>query len=418
MINPKKGEQAFYPSWSRVFLFFDFHLIFFLLFCLSGLLTYLSISTNLFPYRMNLVSALVVPLAFLFKIRINWTVIAFAALSMIVALSGMINNSSLMEFILFMRILGFSFLIYFLVDMYVRPENIAKLIRLSTIIALVQLPIILLERYSYEYLPQKVKSIVIPLDFDFGSFNFKGDASMAIFLVFIVIFLLFDKKHHYIIPKRWLVIAWLTLTVLITNAEIVKLILLIVWGVYIVVNINKKVIIYSSASIALILAILFVSGKFESVAGQLLHSFQSANVSTKATEAFLSGGYGRGAAISYYIDKGITLFGDGPSKYYDPITRSRLLGNTGHIFTFYSEIGLLGWIFSVLIFLFIAVKIENTKIKISITMLIIFLAIQMLSFTTEIMNDVSIFMIYCIFAKSSLIPDRENTLPGNLEKPI
>jgi hypothetical protein len=357
-----------------------------------------------FQYRMGLVSALVIPLFLIYGIKIERVSIAYVALTGVVLLSGLYNRSSSREIVLFMRILGFSYLMYRLVEVYIHPDNIARVIRLCVAIAMIQLPIVVLQQLAYDYIPARLKASVIPIDFDFGTFNFKCDASMAFFSTLIVIFLLFDHKRNYIIRRRWVVLFWLTLTVLIANAELVKLILALVWGVYLVRYLSPKVIIYSIAVLLLVVGTLTLFGIFDEIWSDFTHSLSgNTRLDSSSEEAFLSGNYGRGAAVAYYLSGDILWLGDGPSKYYDVFSKTRLRGNTGHIFTFYSEVGLLGWLASVLIFSLIAFPGREWRMRVCLVGLLSFVSIQLLSFTTQIMNDVSVVLIYCIMAKSYLI---------------
>lgn len=380
-----------------------FWVVFSVAFCFSGLFTIAGKLLAL-PYRMGLVSALVVPLVLLYGIKVSKVVLCYLALTGVVFLSAIHNHSSLMDVVLFMRILGFSYLTYRLVDLYVRPDNIANIIRLCVTIAMIQLPIILLQRWSYSHLPSSVTSSVGLIDFDFGTFNFKGDAPMAFFLALIVIFLLFDKRRNYIIRRRWLVSLWLTLTIFVANAEVVKLIIMLVWGVYLVRYMSPKTILYGAGGLAIVVTVLVSLGVFNEIWADFTYSLASnARIDLSKQESFLSGNYARGAAVAYYINRGILWLGDGPSKYYDVFTRVRAVGNTGHIFTFYSEVGLLGWLTSTLIFFLIAFPIRRGRIRWHWTSLLLLVAVQLLSFTTEIMNDISVVLIYCIMAKSHLV---------------
>ncbi len=381
-----------------------FYLVFFLVFCFSGLLTMLTIMRGGFQYRMGLVSALVIPLFLIYGIKIEGVSIAYMALASVVLLSGLYNHSSLREIVLFMRILGFSYLMYRLVEIYIRPDNIARIIRLCVAIAMIQLPLVVLQQLAYDHIPTRVKAGVSLTDFDFGAFNFKCDASMAFFLISIVIFLLFDKKRNYIVRHKWLVVAWLTLTVLIAHSEAAKVIILLVWGGYFVTHLAPRTIVYFVTVVILVIGPLALSGVLDDISYGLVRALESNTQIEGKEEAFLSGGFGRGAAVAYYIKRGIRWLGDGPSRYYSPITRTKLIGNVGHIFTFYSEVGLLGWLLSVLIFFLIAFPGRGARMRVGWVNLLIFVSVQLLGFTTQIMNDISVVLIYCIMAKVHLVP--------------
>jgi hypothetical protein len=383
-----------------------FYSVFFLVFCLSGLLSIVGIRLGI-PYRMGLVSALVLPLILLYGIKINRILLAYVALTGVVLLSGLVNHSSLVEILLFLRILGFSYLMYRLVEIYVRPDNITNIIRLCVVVALVQLPIIMLQRLAYGQLPEWLQSNVIFLDVDFGTFNFKGDAPMAFFLVLLVTFLLFDSRRNYIVRFKWPVLFWLTLTIIVANAEAAKLILVMIWGIYVITHLKVRMIVYSILIILLIIAVLWLTGSLNPIWSgftQLLSS--NTYIDSSRQDAYLSGSYARGSAVAYYLNRDIQWLGDGPSRYSDVFSRVLYRGNTGHIFTFYSEVGLLGWLLSVLIFFLIAFPGRQLRFRKHWVSLLTFMSVMVLSYTTQIMNDVSVVLIFCIIAKTYLIEEK------------
>jgi len=380
-----------------------FYTVFFLVFCLSGLLSFLSILKG-FPYRMGLVSILVLPLIFLYGIRINKVFISYVLLTAIILLSGFYNGISVQGILLFMRTLIFSYLILRLVEIYLRPANIHRVLNWCIIISILQLPVVILQRISFTHWPAIVRANIDRLDIAFGTFNFKGDAAMAFFLTSIIIFLLFDGKHPYRIQYKWIILGWLTLTIYICNAEVMKITVSLVWAVYFFTHAKTKIILYSVVLFLCIFGLLVVSGIFNQVWSRFWYNLQTnTQLTSEREQSFLSGNYARGTAIAYYFNQKIKLLGDGPSSYYNVFTRTRVLGNTGHIFTFYSEVGLLGWLASTAIFILIAFPIHRGRITISWVSLLIFLSIQLLSFTSEIMNDVSIVLTYCIITKAYLI---------------
>ena len=378
--------------------------VFYLVFCFSGLIAILDV----IPYRMAMASVFVIPLLLIYGIKLDRVLLAHMALVAIVLLSGLWNGSSPTEVLGFLRIPAFSYLMYRLVSVYVRPDNIRRIIRLCVLVAMIQLPLVVLQQLTYEKLPIRIAGYASARDFDFGTFNVKGDAAMAFFLTLLVVFLLFDRRRNYVIRRKWIVLPWLTLTVLIANAEGVKVIMLLVWAVYLTRYLNVRTIVYVALAFLLVIGVLSWAGFLDEIWGDFTRSLRSnLRMDERKEEVFLTGGYGRGAAIAYYARRGILWLGDGPSKYYNVMTRIRQVGNTGHVFTFYSEVGLLGWLCSVLVFFFIAFPGQGARIRVSWVGLLSFAAVQLLSFTTEIMNDISVALIYCIVAKSYLIMPSE-----------
>lgn len=373
-----------------------FYSIFCIVFCFSGLLTIITILGGTFNFRMGLVSLLIIPFILIRGFKINKIAIIFVLLSGVIILSGIFNNSSIFEILLFLRILVFSYSIYWLVDNFISPSNFPKIIKICIFIGLLQLPIIVAQRFFYKNLPDILTSKVAIEDFGFGTFNFKDDAAMTFFLIGLCIYLLFNRKNGIITKKwKWLVLIMFTLTVFISDAELAKIILLMVWSTYFITKIHKPSVLIQLLMILIMIVIVFSYGALNIPLARITSIFNS---DQNQLDAFLSGNYGRGAALEYYIDRGLLWLGDGPSKYYSAISRTRVLGNTGHTFTFYSEVGIFGWLLSFLFFFLIAFPIRGSRIRTSWVSILLFSSILLLSFTTEVMNDISIVMIYCIIA--------------------
>jgi hypothetical protein len=379
-----------------------FFTVFLVAFVFSGLITI----THIIPFRMGLISLIIIPLIFIYGIKLDRVAVAYIILSLLVILSALLTKASLLELVAFLRIPIFSFLIYYLVNIFITSENISRIIKLCIYISVVQLPLVIFQQLFYSRFPTRFTQGINPIDFDFGTFN-ANDAPLSIFCVLIVIFLLFDNKHNYIVRYKWPIALWLTLTVLIVNAEILKFVIILVWGIYFLRYLSIRVFVSIIVIFSLALTILSFAGVLNQIWSDFSYSLRS-NTSTGQLqeEAFLSGAYSRGAAISYYLNQDIKWLGDGPSKYFNVFNNIRMRGNTGHLFTFYAEVGLLGWMASVFILFLIAVPGYDAKIRISLVGILSFVAMMLLSLTTQIMNDVSIFLIFCIIQKCYLIPQQ------------
>ena len=382
-----------------------FYTVFFLTFCFSGLLSMITFHS----YRMGLVSSLIIPVVVLYGIKFDRMLLAYIILTLFVVLSFLYNKSSLFDFVKFMRILGFSYLIYYLVARFISSDNIVKIIRICVIISVIQLPVILLQIVMYDKLPFSWTRLSVPVDFAFGTFNYKCDYAMSFFLVSLTIFLLFDHKRNYIVKRRMLLAIYLTLTIMIANAQVVKIIIILVWSVYMLRNFRPRTVL---AVVLLLTAVFQISASLYSRGiineNPFTAIFRTQNSlkthSYTDSASYLSGGYGRSAALYYYTTHDILWFGDGPSRYSDVFTRTLVRGNTGHIFTFYSEVGLFGWIVSMAIFFLIAFRWKSWRFKDRLVPWLMFISISLLSLTNAIMNDISVMLIYCIMAKSCMIP--------------
>lgn len=378
-----------------------FYLVFFLVFCFSGLLYVITAHS----YRTALVSALVIPLVLLHGIRVDRVFVACLILTVVVGMSALYNQSSLSDFVEFMRVPVFSYLIYYLVEVFIDRTNIAKIVKLCIAVSLIQLPMVLLQWFAFDRLPARWTEEAGITDFGFGTFSYKADYAMAFFLCLLVIFLLFDRDRSHIIRHRWAVALWLTLTILIANAQMVKPIVLLVWGAYLIRHLGVKTLLYVGvASVIIIVMIELLSGYGLLTQEVTLFAKLLVPSGPPDVSGYLSGSYSRFGALQYFLDRGITLLGDGPSRYFDVFSRTRYVGNAGHFFTFYSEIGLLGWLTSVVILFWMAFPGGKLCLGNGWVRALAFLSVNALTFTSNVMNDISVMLIYCIVLKTYLIP--------------
>jgi hypothetical protein len=218
-----------------------FLLLFFTVFCFSGALSLISIATGWFSFRTGITaSAISIITLFLLGIKIDKIHFAFIALSIIIIISGLYNQSSLSQILNFFRNVIFSFLIYSVVKLSVTHENIKQVMLWCVRVAIIQLPFLLIQKSIYPYLPSAVHARIVATDIGSGSFDVNGDAAMTFFLVMMIIFLLFDTRRNYFIKHKWLISIWLTLTIFIAEAMLLKLIVVAVWFVFFLTKLRYK----------------------------------------------------------------------------------------------------------------------------------------------------------------------------------
>jgi hypothetical protein len=117
-------------------------------------------------------------------------------------------------------------------------------------------------------------------------------------------------------------------------------------------------------------------------------------------DIFLSGGHARIAAINYYLNQPVKWIGDGPGTVYDTASGERSVGAWGHVFTFYAEVGLIGWFLSILIFYIIAFPIRfdrsTVRIRVGWVGVMMFLAVNIVTIVKYPMGNAALIFTYCI----------------------
>ncbi|MHC1773532.1 MAG: hypothetical protein AB9907_17700 [Flexilinea sp.] len=383
-----------------------FFAIFFSYFCFGFLFSILS---N-FKYRAASVSLLALPILLLYKVKINNVVRAFFLLGIVVCISGIYNNASLLDTILFSRSIILSFLIYFLVKINATPQFMVKVMKICVWIADMQLPIFLLQLRSYEFIPQRLRGNAIFIDYGSGTFNYKSDSGMCFFLILIVIFLLFDNNRNYIINHRLINALWLSLPVLFAHSEINKITLLFIWLVYIFISYKRLLLGFIVSSIVVFVLVLF--SKNDLVYNELAKLTQPIQSGTNL-QLYFSGGNSRKAALEYLFSEGFTWLGAGPGSFFDPITREEIRGNNGHFYAYFSEVGFLSLLLSYIVLFLIIFPIKNHTIYWNLTRILVYLEIVILSFTANVMNDFAIFLIFCIISETYLIPSKSRRISND-----
>jgi hypothetical protein len=382
------------------------------------IMTYLAsglISLYIPFYRLAPVSLIALPLLLRYRISMNVTMIVFILLFIVIGASALVNGSSLLDMAIFCRIPLFALLIWLVVQRGLETQNAIGVLRACYIIALIQLPVVLVQRSSYAALPPAWQHRVSLEDFDFGTFNLKTDYSTAFFCCLFLAWILFDKRSRSIIRYRVFSALWLTFTILFINSEISKVLLLLIWIIYLYTLAYR----HTFAALCTIILVLLALGFAMLLDLNPWAPFAKAALRVAAlTDQFgpqglaryRQGLYSRGGAL-YSLFTDVKLLGDGPLAYFDPVSRTLLRGNTGHVYTFWSEIGVLGFASSIAVFVAIAFSPGGWRLRARGIAALALLGVLALAFTAEVMNDISVFLTFCIMTRISniAIPIREAT---------
>lgn len=140
-----------------------------------------------------------------------------------------------------------------------------KVFRFYIYIALIQMPIMLIQKNFFSFLIKFNNSgqIIEWFDFMFGSFFIKSDHSLGVFLLIIIALILYKENSlKGIIKSPKLVIIYLGATLFLTESNISKLFLVILTSTFFIIPIYKK---YSGTlkfkiSVLFLAAIIIITG--------------------------------------------------------------------------------------------------------------------------------------------------------------
>lgn len=341
------------------------------------------------------------------NLRINLLLaLAIVGFILVSLASAFLNQTGLLQAMAFIRIPVVLYLVYNLVAAYIDTAARAKFVlRVVYLIAIIQLPVVLLQRWAYDKVPTWFRNNTSLVDFGMGTFN--GDTAMAFMLIGLVILLLFAWPQVSFLRYRWLLAGWLSITVLLSNSQIQQLTIVLVWGIYLVVHFGAR---------AFLLTL--VGGFF--LAGYLLYNqigaetgvAPRANALDKMAEVgvifqdymeydlFINGHHARDQALHYYTHQPIRIIGEGPGTAYDTATGRHILGTWGHFFTYYSEVGLSGLLLSYLIFFLIAFPIKvvpgSFLVHANWVSALLFLSLVLVSIVKYPMGDANQLFSYCL----------------------
>lgn len=385
-------------------------LVFYTVFAFAFLLGGTVYLLNIFSFRLFY---LVLPVFFLFPIygiKIGAVEKTFLLFLVVILASAVINHSSIGQFLSFLRFLGIPYLMYYLCKNYIRENNIKKIIRLCILVACFQPPLVFLQQTLFgpinSVLPAQTRyNIEDKMDFSFGSFYISDDPAMSFFLMGLIIFLLFDNDNNYFIKNKLLLAGYFTLGVLISNSQLSNILVILIWVVMLLRRFKLKDIIKSLAIVSFAVLLILSLGFYDFLRWKISQGLEQASIDaieSSAGKNFEEGKYERTAAIYYYLTQPIKILGDGPSKYYNAITKEFTLGNTGQIFTLYAEVGLVGLLFGYLIFY------EMSRRKAASKKMAwgCFLLISALTITTFVLSDASFLLAYNIFLRTNLVPEK------------
>jgi hypothetical protein len=334
---------------------------------------------------------IVFPLLTFFKIPLNRIFFLYILFLLEILVSGLINNTGLVQPFIFSRFLIISFATYLVAYNYFRESYREDIFKICLILGLIQFPVVLLQRLFSDFIINYSKVDISYWDVTFGTFFIKDDPAMTIFLIGLILILLFDKSK--VVKHKAIIIIILISTIFLSGSKILQLATIMILGVYILLEFSLKKVIYISFAAIIILFALSNTRIFQERKEELTKAIVQATFQDSGDlEAFKSGDYNRTAAVLYYINQPVKWFGDGPGKYFDVKTRERELGNTGHVFTIYSEAGLIGLLLSYLI-LYQMTRICANKLIANLY----FVTILILSFTSNVLGDAGIVLGFNIF---------------------
>ncbi len=290
------------------------------------------------------------------KVVVNRVILLSIIYLLVILISATINQSHVVNITIYciFPLLPLSIYLFFYINKkenFIKQKNIYKLI---FFIGLIQLPILLIQRVFFDFLIVFNNSgqHIASFDFLFGSFLLKSDHSLGCFLVFTTLSLLFNVNNaRSYISHPVLFAFYLSLTLLLSESNISKAMLILVWVVYAIKHVytrassdrfTKKVLLYS-----LIIALgisAYNIRNIDLITSRVGGTFEKHFTVEKSYRFFKEGTAKREQIVITAINTlDIKYIGDGPYAYFD--IKTGKFKNTIHfsqlIWTYF-DLGLIG----------------------------------------------------------------------------
>lgn len=339
------------------------------------------------------------------KIVINIVILIFCLYLGIILLSGIVNQVSFLKILVYLLfpLLPLGIYLFFYINSRRKYVSVQTIFKIGIYVSLIQLPVLLIQRYFFGFFIQFNKSgqTIAPVDFLYGTFFLKSDHSLGFFLILMISVILLNINHlKNTLRYPFLVVIYLSITVLIAESNISKGFLAIIWILLLFFTYYKKLRkskLFIPITTIIIISTLFaaysmrnldfvqdkIGGRFDNHFG-VEKSYRFYKKKTAKREHIVV------TAINKLDTK---IIGDGPYSYFDITT-----GKFNHTIHFsqiiwtYFDLGLAGL---VVFLMYLYYLIRSLRIKDSLGFLALLGICLVYAFYTNIFSEIAI--IYSIF---------------------
>lgn len=300
------------------------------------------------------------------KIYISPFLICCIVIFVIVLISALFNGSNIFKYTLYMFFLLNPLSVFYLYTI-IEKRNIniqPFLLKFSRFIALVQLPIIIIQKYGYEFLIRFNNSSqgINDYDFMFGSFFIKADHALGFFILSYIINVIFRVRREELEKIPWILLTYLSITIFIMESNLTKLMLIIVFLYYLFLWLYKKINFLGIFAIVLISIIVFnLSLKIHAINAQYIY-FKDRYTPQQSLIAFERGYAKRPqVVVAYATRKELKWIGDGPYNYFNILTaKFKKTNHFSQLIWSYNDLGIIGLI-AIIISAFFLIKSLSLK---------------------------------------------------------
>lgn len=329
----------------------------------------------------------------MFKGRMRFPTMFFIAISLYIFTSAIINDSPLINFMVYSYYLLAAHVSIKSAELAVSKGYVTqdKIFRILPVFLFVQILVCALQNMFSTQIVQLSITPVAPLDIASGTFYLTSDASLAFFCLISTIFAFATNQDA---RTKYLILFLAAIVVFLTNSKaahfmfLVSSLSLIIFDVFSKISSRKKIIIVV-APFVLLAVFLFSFEQFylvqDLVRGVLIEAYD---------KRFSDIGAHRLAPIGEMLYGESPFFGHGLLEYYNPINKAWLYyAGSSLFYTIFIDCGLLATVFVYSFFVYIVVRSEK-RIFFG---LLYFLSFFSFSFFNFALTDIAAIFLFCVF---------------------
>ncbi len=376
---------------------YTFIFVFIVLSCflLGGIIQFfIGVPNTVFSYFITLVFLVFYCLYVLVKHKVFFDRVVFLHIlfGLLIITSAILNKTSLLKTLIYFifLLLPLSCYLFFKINQKENYISRVTISRIFLLIACIQLPVMLIQNFGYDFLIgfNRSSQSVADFDFMFGTFFLKADHALGFFILFNIFNIIENNKDNEITKYPKLIYLYLGLTILISESNISKLIL-VVFVLYMIYRFFPKKI-KIIGILAVILASPFLISQIVKINAvkQQIHFIKNEYNVEKSYRNYERGIAKRPQVIISYASKiPIKILGDGPYSYFN-ILKGKFT-QTKHfsqIIWAYADLGIVG----VVLFVLLLYAIVKNLCLSSYISIFVFSITLIFSFMTTIFSDLGI----------------------------
>ena len=363
-----------------------FYTIFICTFFLTGTLQFIGLSSTMFSYSLMMLVCCALSSVFIIKkkITVNSYMIANLCLLLWIIISGIANHTNPLLIINYLSYVIIPVSIYLLVRSF--DLDFISLKVVINILIIIQLPVLCLQYFLPDYILYSQK-LMAPIDRMFGTFPLSSDHFLSFFLIINILYI--GTKKSLLTFFDYFIILYSIACISLTNSVTSYLFLISTIAYILFFRSNIYIKVYSLIiSVGVFVFLYFNINEVLSLLNkpELLDMTNTKNIT--------QGTAGRIQTFFYVFTNKLSIFGHGPSSYFNPLKGGfQLNSNFSQLLWFYYDLGVMGLI---LLISLISSFLYSFNIEKHMR-IYLFILILAYSFSSTILDQLAFMLILNIF---------------------